>query len=193
MAQKKIMVVSGSPKKDGNTALLVEWFAEGARSAGANVGIVRAADLKNRAVGCTSCRACQKSAEYRCVIRDEVSDCVACLPSADVIVMVSPLYFYSVSSQLKMVIDRMFSLYKWDNAANTMQTPLKGKTLVFLGSGYEDAGFDAFEKPLELTAAYTGMAYASLVVKNAGESGDIVKLPDAHRQAFELGHKIAKE
>ena len=187
---KNILVISGSPKKDGNTALLVEWFAQGARSVGSNVEIVRAADLKHKKVGCTSCRICQKNAEYRCVIKDEVSDVVARFLQADVIVMASPLYFYGASSQLKAVMDRMFSLYKWNNEANTVETPLKGKTFVFLGSGYEDVGFDVFEKPFSLTAQYTGMAYASLVVKNAGVSGQIVGQPGVSRQAFDLGQKI---
>ncbi|MBF0386854.1 MAG: flavodoxin family protein [Candidatus Omnitrophica bacterium] len=189
---KKILMISGSPRKDGNTAFLVEWFAEGARSTGAQVDIVRAADLERKAAGCTSCRACQKSAVYRCVIKDEVSDCLARFQGVDVIVMASPLYFYGASSQLKGVMDRMFSLYKWDNAAGTMQTPLKGKAFVFLGSGYEDIGLDVFERPFQLTAEYTKMTYASLVVGNAGESGDIIKLPGVRKQACELGARIAR-
>jgi len=188
---KHILVISGSPKKDGNTSLLIEWLAQGARSAGSTVDIVRAADLKHEVVGCLSCRVCQKNAEYRCVIKDEVSDCVARFALADVIVMASPLYFYGASSQLKSVMDRMFSLYKWNNEANTMTTPLAGKTFVFLGSGYEDVGFDVFEKPFQLTAAYTGMTYFSLLVKNAGISGQIIKQAGVRQQAIELGKEIA--
>ena len=189
---KKIVMVSGSPKKDGNTSFLIEWFAEGARSIGAQVEIVRAADLQYKVLGCTSCRACQKSDDYRCVIKDEVSDCVARFIKADVIVMASPLYFFGASSQLKTVMDRMFSLYKWNNSAGTMETPLKGKTLVFLGSGYEDVGLDVFEKPFQLTAEYTMMTYASLVVGNAGVSGDIVKLPGVYERAVEFGKRTAQ-
>lgn len=187
---KNILVISGSPIKDGNTALLIEWFAQGARSVGSSVEIIRAVDLEYKEVGCTSCRVCQQIVEYRCVIEDEVSDCVARFLKADVIVMASPLYFYGASSQLKAVMDRMFSLYKWDNTTNTMETPLKGKIFVFLGSGYEDVGFDVFEKPFQLTAEYSGMTYASLVVKNAGVSGQIVKQYGVRKQAFELGECV---
>ena len=189
---KSILVISGSPKKNGNTALLVEWFAQGARSAGSNVEIIRACELKFKVIGCTSCRVCQKKPSYRCSIKDEVSDCVARFVEADAIVMASPLYFYGASSQLKAVMDRMFSLYKWNNESNTMETPLRGKTFVFLGSGYEDVGFDVFEKPFALTAEYTGMTYASLVVKNAGVSGQIIKQPGVQKQAFDLGEKNRK-
>ncbi|MBF0532342.1 MAG: flavodoxin family protein, partial [Candidatus Omnitrophica bacterium] len=156
----------------------------------AGVEIISAAFLKYKHPGCTSCRQCQKKTGYGCVIEDDAAQVLLKMISADVIVMATPLYFFGPSAQLKTVIDRMFSLYKWDNAAHTMTTPLKGKTLVFLGSGYEDAGFDTFEKPFQLTAEYSGMSYASLVVKNAGVSGEIVKQPGIYELAVELGKKF---
>ena len=85
----------------------------------------------------------------------------------------------------------MFSLYKWDNAAGTMRTVLRGKTLVLLGSAYEDVGLDALEKPFVLTADYSGMKYGSLLVPNAGESGDIRKRSGVREKAVALGKKFA--
>jgi multimeric flavodoxin WrbA len=55
---KKILILSASPKKQGNTAALVEWFTQGARSKGAQVETVAIAFLKYKTIGCTSCRAC---------------------------------------------------------------------------------------------------------------------------------------
>ncbi|MBF0478995.1 MAG: flavodoxin family protein [Candidatus Omnitrophica bacterium] len=188
---KKILIISGSPKKDGNTALLIKWFIEGAREKNAVVEIVNAAYLKYKHPGCISCRQCQKNVEYGCVIDDDAGPVLIKMISADVIVMASPLYFFGASSQIKILVDRMFSLYKWDNAAGTMQTPLKGKTLVFLGSAFEDIGLDALEKPFALTAEYTGMPFESLLVAHAGTSGEIVKLPEAQDRAKTLGRKVA--
>jgi multimeric flavodoxin WrbA len=113
------------------------------------------------------------------------------MASADVIVMATPLYFFAASAQLKIIIDRMFSLYKWDNVAGTMKTMLQGKTLVLLASAYEDVGLDALEKPFILTADYTGMKFESLLVPNAGESGDIRKQSAACEEAKALGKKLA--
>ncbi|MBU1735223.1 MAG: flavodoxin family protein [Verrucomicrobia bacterium] len=189
---KEILILSGSPKKDGNTATLVDWFAEGARSKGARVEIVRTAFLKYKSSGCTSCRACQKLAGYECVINDEARPVLAKMAKVDVIVMATPLYFFGASAQLKRVFDRMFSLYKWDNKAGTMQTPLKGKTLVLMASAFEDVGLDALSKPFALTAKYTGMKFASLLVPNAGVSGDIKNKPGMRRKAMELGKKVAQ-
>jgi len=188
---KKILVLSGSPKKYGNTAILVNWFTKSARSKGAEVEIVQAAFLKYKSFGCVSCRACQKSEKYECVINDEARPVLAKMAKADVIVMATPLYFYGPSAQLKLIFDRMFSLYKWDNKADTMKTPLKGKTFALIASAYEDIGMDALEKPFALTARYTGMKFKSLLIPNAGESGDIKNKSAIQKRAIALGKNLS--
>jgi multimeric flavodoxin WrbA len=70
--KRSILVISGSQKKDGNTATLVEWFAEGARSSGADIDIVNTTSMDIKVAGCQSCRACQKREEYGCVFKDGV-------------------------------------------------------------------------------------------------------------------------
>jgi hypothetical protein len=85
----------------------------------------------------------------------------------------------------------MFSLYKWDNAAGTMVTPLKGKTLVLLASAFEDVGLDTLEKSFAITADYSGMKFESLLVANAGESGEIEKVTGARAKAIALGRRVA--
>jgi multimeric flavodoxin WrbA len=188
---KKILILSGSPRKNGNTSHLVKWFGEGAKAKGAQVEVINTAFLKYKATGCTSCRQCQKIAKYECVINDEAKPVLAKMALVDVIVMATPLYFYAASAQLKLVMDRMFSLYKWDNQADTMVTPLKGKTMVLLASAYEDIGLDTLEKSFAITADYSGMKFLSLLVPDARESGDIVKVKGARKKAIALGRKVA--
>lgn len=188
---RKILILSGSPKKDGNTAALIEWFIEGARSKGAEVEVVHAAFLKYKYYGCMSCRFCQKQDAYECVIDDEAKPVLAEMARVDVIVMATPLYFFAASAQLKIVFDRMFSLYKWDNKANTVSTPLKGKTFVLMASAYEKEGLDALREPFALTADYTGMKFESFLVPNAGVSGDIRKKGRVREAAVALGEKVA--
>lgn len=187
---KKIIVLSSSPKKDGNTATLVKWFSESARSRGADVEIIETAGLRYKANGCTSCRACQRSDLYECVINDDAKPVLAKMALADVIVMATPLYFWSASAQLKLMVDRMFSLYKWNNDANTMETPLKGKTLVLIASSYDPEGLDILEKPFIEIAKYSGMQYDSLLVPNAGVSGTLKEKEDVKNKAFRLGERI---
>lgn len=190
---KSILVLSGSPKKNGNTATLIDWFCKGASSSGADIRIIRTAFLKYKSNGCIACRRCQKFEEYECAINDDAKPVLAKIAKADVIVIATPLYFFSASAQIKLIFDRMFSLYKWDNDAGTMETPLTGKTMILLASAFEDAGLDALEKPFALTAKYTGMKFRSLLIPNAGVSGEIKKKKDIKQKAIDLGREVAAE
>jgi hypothetical protein len=74
-----------------------------------------------------------------------------------------------------------------------METPLKGKEFILLASAFEDVGLDALEKPFALTADYTGMKFKSLLIPNAGVSGDIKKKSSVRQKAIALGKKAAGE
>ena len=109
---KKVLVISSTPRKRGNSDLLCDEFAAGAKEAGNKVEKVRIADLK---IGyCTGCYACQKTG--KCVIRDGAQKVIDKMMAADVIVLASPVYFYSVSAQLKALFDRTVVVYP--NLAN---------------------------------------------------------------------------
>ena len=106
---KKILVISASPRKGGNSDLLCDQFAKGAREAGHEVEKIRLAEKK---VGyCTGCYACQKL--HKCVQQDDANELVEKMLSADSIVLATPVYFYSMDAQLKALIDRTVS--RWDD------------------------------------------------------------------------------
>lgn len=188
---KSIVAISGSPRRNGNTMTLLGWFLDGVRSEQCDAEVISAAFLELKASGCTSCRSCQKLSEYECVIDDGMKPVLQKIAQADVIVMATPLYFFSMSAQIKAVLDRMFSLYKWDNAAGTMRTVLTGKKLILLASAYEDAGLDALEAPFKLTAEYSGMDFESLIVPGAGVSGEIRRIAGLPEKVFMLGKRAA--
>ena len=73
-----------------------------------------------------------------------------------------------------------------------MQTVLKGKTFIVLASAFEDVGLKALEQPFALTAAYTGMKFKSLLIPNAGVSGQIKGNSKAKDKAFKLGKTVGK-
>jgi len=187
---KKILVLSGSPKKNGNTEKLVAWFAEGARSGGAEVRIVRAALLRSKSNGCTSCRACQKMKEYECVINDDIKDVLKDMARSDVIVFASPLYFYGPSAQLKLIIDRMFSLYKWDNETDTFTSPMGGKVMALILNAYEDIGLKTVERSFKLIADYSDMSFKSLLVPDARESGEVGKIKGIRAKTISFAKKV---
>lgn len=99
---KKVLILSGSPRKDGNSDLLCQEFAKGASEVGHNVESIRVAE-KNIAC-CKGCYACKKAGV--CAIKDDMADVLQKMIDADVLVLASPVYFYSVDAQLKALIDR---------------------------------------------------------------------------------------
>ena len=99
-----IIVLSGSPRKGGNTDLLVDAFVKGAEKNN-NVEVISVADYKvNPCIGCNSCF---DREGHDCFQQDDMRTVYDKLKCADVIVVASPVYFYGVSAQLKAIIDRL--------------------------------------------------------------------------------------
>ena len=98
----KVLIVSSSPRKGGNSDVLCDQFAKGAAEAGHEVEKVNLREKK-----LSPCRACYGCMEHHvCVIKDDMAEIFPKLVAADVIVLASPVYFYSLCSQMKMLIDR---------------------------------------------------------------------------------------
>ena len=98
----KILVLGGSPNRDGSTQLLIESFARGAREAGHTVTVLQAA--QQNVHPCTGCIAC--GYDGPCVQRDDMAQIRAAVLDSDMLVFATPLYFFGISAQLKTVIDR---------------------------------------------------------------------------------------
>ncbi|MGN0077403.1 MAG: flavodoxin family protein [Coriobacteriales bacterium] len=105
---KNVLILSGSPRRGGNSDLLCDEFARGAAEAGNSVEKVFVRG--ERIAPCSACYYCLDHGGA-CAIDDGMSAILDKMQAADVIVMASPVYFYSVSAQLKAVIDR--SLARW--------------------------------------------------------------------------------
>ena len=104
---KNVLILSSSPRKDGNSDLLCQEFFKGAREAGHSVELVRIAEKK---IGyCQACYACTRLG--KCFQQDDMNELAAKMEQADVIVLATPVYFYSMSGQLKVFIDRLVPNY----------------------------------------------------------------------------------
>ncbi len=98
---KKVLILSSSPRKGGNSETLAAAFAKGAQEAGNQVETVV---LREKRYGfCKGCLACQKLGH--CVIKDDAVEIADKMHDADVLVFVTPVYYYSVSGQLKTMLD----------------------------------------------------------------------------------------
>ena len=104
---KNIVIISGSPRKNGNTDRLVSAFIEGAESEGKAVSLFRVADMKIS--GCLGCNHCFEEKGV-CVQKDDMAQILDALKKSDAIVLASPVYYWAVSAQLKLAIDRTYAL-----------------------------------------------------------------------------------
>lgn len=110
---RKVLILSGSPRKNGNSDILCDEFARGAIESGNHVEKIRVAE-KN--IGyCKGCYYC-KDHNGKCVMKDDMAEILQKMIDADVIVLASPVYFYSIDAQLKAVIDR--TVARWLEVKN---------------------------------------------------------------------------
>lgn len=107
---KNVLIISSSPRKGGNSETLAAEFAKGAEEAGNKVETVY---LREKSYGfCKGCFACLKLGH--CVINDDAVEVVQKMHDADVLVFVTPVYYYSVSGQLKTMLDRANPIFDTD-------------------------------------------------------------------------------
>ena len=123
---KKVLILSASPRKGGNSETLCAEFTRGAEESGNTVEMVR---LHGKKMGfCTACYACKKTG--KCVQKDDVADILDKMAAADVIVLSTPVYFYQMNAQMKTLIDRTMACY-YDER-------LSGKAFYFIVTAAED-------------------------------------------------------
>ena len=107
---KKILILSATLRKDGNSEQLAQAFAQGAREAGNQVQLL---SLRDKQIAfCRGCFACAQTGQ--CVIRDDAVEIVQKMHDADVLVFATPIYYYEMSGQMKTMLDRANPLYGSD-------------------------------------------------------------------------------
>jgi multimeric flavodoxin WrbA len=189
----KVLIVLGSPRKKGNTDLLVERIAKGIANAGGSVETVR---LEGRDIHpCIGCGGCEK--EGRCVILDDMQQMYDKIDHADRIVIASPIYFYSVTAQTKAFIDRCQAMWsrKYILSRRRPATGIEKKG--YLVSVAATKGERVFESAiLTVKYAFDAMDFeygGEFVVRGVDSKGAILAMPDVLAQAEEFGRKVARD
>ena len=133
---KKIVILNGSPRKNGNTSALVRKFTEGAESAG---NMVTEFFLDHMEIhGCKGCFGGHSSRECPCVQKDDMSQIYPAVKECDVIILATPLYYWNMSGQIRTAIDRLFALEEGDG--NLLRGHGRASALLMAaeGNGFED-------------------------------------------------------
>lgn len=106
---KNVLILSGSPRRKGNSQRLCEAFARGAEESGHSVELVR---LAEKTIGyCMACNACMRNGGV-CVQKDDMAGLLEAYEKADVLVLATPVYFYGICAQLKTFIDRTYPIWQ---------------------------------------------------------------------------------
>jgi len=176
---KKVLILSSSPRKRGNSNALCDRFMEGAVEAGHQVEKVVLAEKKiNYCTGCYACRA-----NGKCAQKDDMAQILDSMTAADVIVMATPVYFYTMCAQMKTVIDRTVARY----------TKIGKKEFYFIVTA-ADSNKAALERTIEGFRGFTSClpgAKEKGIVYGAGawEIGDILA-SSAMNQSYEMGKAL---
>lgn len=175
----KVLAISASPRKGGNSDVLCDRFLEGARESGHDTEKIR---LNEKNISpCVSCYGCNKT--KTCVKKDDMSEILSKLIDADVIILATPVYFYCMDAQIKMMIDRCLPRY----------TEIENKQFYFIITAADPehaaadetvAGLRGFLKCLP-NSQEKGIVYGT----GTWDKGDVFKHP-AYEKAYEMGKNL---
>lgn len=177
---KNVLVISASPRKGGNSDTLCDEFIRGAQESGNHAEKIFLASKNIKyCIGCGVCNSTQK-----CVQKDDMAEILDKMVEADVIVLATPVYFYTMDAQMKTLIDRTVPRY----------TEIQNKDFYFIVAAADTErkmmertieGFRGFTQDCLTGAREKGIIYGT----GAWQAGEIKGTP-AVKQAYEMGRNV---
>jgi multimeric flavodoxin WrbA len=190
-ASVKVLGLFGSPRRGGNTEILLEETLRGAEKEGANIGRLYINDFT--ITPCKECHGCDETG--KCIILDDMGKIYPKLLEADVVILASPIFFYGVTAWAKALIDRTQALWARKYLLKDPSLGKEGKKrkgfFISVGATKGQKVFDGAILTVKyffdvLNAEYAG----ELVFRGVEAKGDILKHPEALQQAFDAGRRL---
>ena len=147
----KILILQSSPRAKGSTAWMAEEYKNAAEAAGHEVTLVNVA--KKKIAGCLACEYCHGKGEGACIQKDDMQELYPLLQEAEVIVLATPIYYFTFNSQMQAAIHRCYN----------MMTPPKVKKLALLMSSYSPGVYDAAIQQFKYLCGYWKAEAAGIV------------------------------
>ena len=189
----KLCAIFGSPRRKGNTSLLLRKAIEGARDAGAEVTEIVLRDKKLSP--CLEIYGCKEAG--KCVIKDDFHEIVGQMLESNGVMLASPIFFYSVSAHAKILIDRCQSLWmkKYYIEKTDRKNWIPKRKGLFISLGATN-GKKLFDGPL-LTVKYffdvlDMTLHKSLLYRGIDLEGEINEYPEHLEEAYEAGRDLVK-
>jgi multimeric flavodoxin WrbA len=177
-----VVALNGSPRKAGNTQLLLDASLEGAQKQGAEVIRVDLNELKYR--GCQACDSCRLLG--RCVLRDDLDQVFDLLDKADVLIIGTPIYFSGPTSQLKAAMDRCQSIW--------VRGPARIGRKAGLIAVAADPGANFRNTISEVRSFFNSVGFTSTVemtIPGLESKGQVASMPQVLEDARALGRELA--
>lgn len=183
---KKVLILNGSPRLNGNTHALIEEFIKGAKESGNEVEKFDLITMKIH--GCLGCCKGGKDVNSPCVQKDDMDKIYPKYKDCDILVLATPMYYWSISGELKCAFDRLFAVAECDP---NYQNPIKDVMLLVASEGDTEDNF----KPLKdyYLALLDKLGWKNLGYVCAGGNmaiGDILNKKEQLKAAYELGKSI---
>jgi len=186
---RKVLVLLSSPRKKGNSAILAKQITTGAESAGAKVETIFLHGMK--IAPCQSCYTCQKPDSKGCAIDDDMQSIYPKLIEADSWVIASPVFWFTMSAQAKLFMDRCFALPAYE------KNPFAGKRIA-IAMSYGDT--DPFTsgcvnalRTFQDAFRYVGAKIVGMVYGSATGAGEIKSNSALMQMAEELGERLVSK
>ncbi len=189
MSIKKVVIVMGSPRKNGNSITLAQRVAKGAEAVGAEVEsfYLHEMDIKP----CDACDICREDSSKDCVINDDIQNLYPKLRQADALVIASPIYWYTINAQTKLFIDRCYAL------GGPQGNALKGKRIgIVLTYGDSDpfnSGAVNALRYFQDVFSHVGSDVVDMIYGSASKAGEIKANRDLMEKAYKLGEQLVTE
>ena len=188
---KKALIVYGSPRKNGNTNMLLKKLLEGIKDSGHSIHVKKVFLRELCIFPCRECAHCE--AAGTCCIEDDMQKIYPELEEADYVILSSPMFFYHVTAQTKALIDRAQALwvkkYILKRTKNTAKK--RGGWFIAVGATRGDKLFEGSVLTMKYFFDALGIPYAGdLFVKGVDRKGDVLDHPEALSQAYQLGREI---
>jgi multimeric flavodoxin WrbA len=191
MTTKKVVVIKGSPRKFGNTATLADQLIEGARTGGAEVTqyYLQGMDIQP----CDACDACQAGVDVGCIVDDDMQIIYPELTAAHAIAIASPVYWFNMSAQTKMLIDRCYALGDGEPTNHGLSRKRFGVIMVGEDNDPFDTGAVNALRAFQDMFRYIDAQMVGYVFGSAGSPGEIAENREVMAEAYELGERLASE
>jgi len=188
----RVLGLYGSPRKGGNTDILLDEFLRGCEEKGATCERIRVARLQ--VGGCRGCGGCERTG--RCVVEDDMQAVYEALEKSDRVVLAAPIYFYNVPAQVKAVIDRTQALWtrkyiREEAGHGAAAGPARKGFFIGVGATRGKRLFDGTLQTMRYFFDAIDVEYAgTLVYGEVDEKGAIRNHPTAMKECFEAGSKF---